>query len=473
MNSHYDENELISIIDVFSEKAKAYAQGTGSRKVFPTSEALNNLQKFNIELQELPVSSRSVLEELDTIGSPATVVSTGGRYFGFVIGGSLPVSVGANLLAGIWDQNAGLEVSSPVSAYLEEICRRWLNSLLHLPPETEAGFVTGATMANFTALAAARHATLEKLGWNVEEDGLFEAPPVNVIIGEEAHVSLLKALSMLGLGRKRVIRVPCDNQGRMRPNLIPEFSGPTIVCIQAGNVNTGAFDPADIICEIAHARNAWVHVDGAFGLWVNATAERKHLSHGVEKADSWATDAHKWLNIPYDSGIAFVKDGKSLKAAMSQNAAYLVQTGNRIPYVFVPEMSRRSRGVEIWAALRSLGRKGVAGLISRNCDLAADFAEQLRSAGFRILNDIVLNQVLVSFGDADLTNRIIKRIQEDGTCWCGGTTWQNQTAMRISISSWKTTREDIDKSARVIIRIAREEILQEKKSIGASQAESK
>jgi glutamate/tyrosine decarboxylase-like PLP-dependent enzyme len=459
MNSANDENELIRIIDQFSQKAKAYAKHIDSRKVFPTDEALNNLGRLNIELQDQPVSSEQVLEELDTIGSPATVISTSGRYFGFVIGASLPVSVGANLMAGIWDQNAGLEVTSPISAYLENISRGWLNSLLHLPPETEAGFVTGATMANFTALASARHSLLASQGWNVEEDGLFGAPPFTVIIGEEAHVSLLKALSLLGLGMKRVIRVPCDKQGRMRTELIPRIQGPTIVCIQAGNVNTGAFDPADKICEIAHEKNAWVHVDGAFGLWANATNERRHLTQGVENADSWATDAHKWMNIPYDSGIAFVKNARALTAAMSQNASYLVQTGSRIPFIYVPEMSRRARGVEIWAALRMLGKKGLADMINRNCDLALVFANKLKSAGFNILNDVVLNQVLVSFGNPETTSKVIKRIQDDGTCWCGGTTWQNQTAMRISVSSWKTSREDIDKSVAVIIKIAKEEIL--------------
>jgi glutamate/tyrosine decarboxylase-like PLP-dependent enzyme len=461
MDSAFDENELIRIIDKFSEKAKEYARNTVNRKVFPTAEALKNLNRLNIELQDQSVSSELVLDELDAIGSPATVMNTGGRYFGFVIGATLPAALGANLMAGVWDQNAGLEVSSPISAYLENICRTWLNSLLHLPPETEAGFVTGATMANFTSLASARHSLLAAQGWNAEEDGLFGAPPIHVIIGDEAHVSLLKALSLLGLGMKRVIRVPCDNQGRMRADLIPRIQGPTIVCLQAGNVNTGAFDPADKICEIAHEKNAWVHVDGAFGLWANATDERRHLTRGVENADSWATDAHKWLNTPYDSGIAFVKDAKALTAAMSQNASYLVQTGNRIPFIYVPELSRRARGVEIWAALRMLGKKGLADLINRNCDLAAAFAEKLRSAGFKILNDVVLNQVLVSFGDAEMTNRVIKRIQEDGTCWCGGTTWQNQTAMRISVSSWKTTLDDIDKSAAAIIKIAKEEILQQ------------
>jgi len=272
-------------------------------------------------------------------------------------------------------------------------------------------------------------------------------------------------LTLLGMGRNRVIRVPCDNQGRMQTNGFPVLSGPAIVCVQAGNVNTGAFDPVEEICQIAHGKNAWVHVDGAFGLWANAVAERKHLTLGLEKADSWATDAHKWLNTPYDSGIAFVKDAKSLTASMSQNAAYLVQDGRRDPFIYVPEMSRRARGIEVWAALRSLGRRGLADMINRNCDLAAAFANKLRNSGYVILNDVVLNQVLVSFGDPEVNNRIIKRIQEDGTCWCSGTVWQNQTAMRISISSWRTTAEDIDKSANAIIRIAKEEILKHKKEL--------
>jgi len=265
-------------------------------------------------------------------------------------------------------------------------------------------------------------------------------------------------LTLLGMGRNRVIRVPCDNQGRMQTNKLPVLSGPAIVCVQAGNVNTGAFDPVEEICDIAHGKNAWVHVDGAFGLWANAVTERKHLTPGLEKADSWATDAHKWLNTPYDSGIAFVKDAKSLTASMSQNAAYLIQDGRRDPFIYVPEMSRRARGIEVWAALRSLGRNGLAELINRSCDLAVSFANKLRNAGYVILNDVILNQVLVSFGDPEITNRIIKHIQEDGTCWCSGTVWQNQTAMRISISSWRTSAEDIDKSANAIIRIAKEEV---------------
>jgi glutamate/tyrosine decarboxylase-like PLP-dependent enzyme len=460
MNDSSKTKEVLGIIDLFSQKAKAYVQNTPLRDVYPSREALSNLNHFNVELQDYPLISETVLNELDTYGSPATVANTGGRYFGFVIGGALPAAVGANLMAGIWDQNAGLEVTSPVAATLEKVSRKWLNSLLNLPAETEVGFVTGATMANFTALAAARHSILEKAGWNVEEDGLFGAPPITVIIGAEAHVSVLKALSLLGMGKNRVIRVPCDNQGRMKADAFPNIAGPAIVCLQAGNVNTGAFDPADELCDLAHKKNAWVHIDGAFGLWANAVPEKRHLTRGLEKADSWATDAHKWLNTPYDSGIAFVKDAKSLTASMSQNAAYLIQDGSRDPYVYVPEMSRRARGIEVWAALRSMGRKGLAEMINSHCELAVYFAEKLKSSGFHIINDVVLNQVLVSFGEPDITNRILKRIQDDGTCWCAGTVWQNQTAMRISISSWKTTREDIDQCANAILKIAKEEVRQ-------------
>lgn len=447
--------ELLGIIDLFSERAKNYIQHAEFRKVYPDSEAINTLRNFNSELQDDPIDPQSVLKELDDTGSAATVLNTGGRYFGFVIGGCLPSALGANLLAGVWDQNAGLEATSPVSAYLETLCRKWLNSILHLPEETEVGFVTGATMANFTALAAARHSVLARAGWNVEEDGLFGAPPVTVVISEEAHVSLFKALSHLGFGKNRVIRVPCDRQGRMKTGLIPSVSGPAIICIQAGNIHSGAFDPASEICEVVHNSGAWVHVDGAFGLWALTLPEKQHLTKGLEMADSWATDAHKWLNTPYDSGLAFVRDGKSLTASMTQNASYLIQDGVRDPFVFVPEMSRRARGIEIWAALRMLGRNGVTEMIRNSCDLAVVFAEILKKAGYEILNDVVLNQVMVSFGNDEINKSIIKRIQEEGSGWFGGSTWHGRTAMRISISSWRTTREDVERCADIIIKMAR------------------
>jgi glutamate/tyrosine decarboxylase-like PLP-dependent enzyme len=309
-------------------------------------------------------------------------------------------------------------------------------------------------MANFTALAAARHALLARAGWDVEADGLFGAPPITVVIGDEAHPSLIKALGMLGLGRSRVVRLPVDGQGRMIAGQMPPFNELTIVCMQAGNVNTGAFDPASGICARAHASGAWVHVDGAFGLWAAASPRYAHLIEGVALADSWATDAHKWLNVPYDSGLAFVKDATALKAAMSLSAAYLPQGAHREPSQYTPELSRRARGVEIWAALKSLGRTGLSDLIERNCRLAEQFAEALSQGGCEILNEVVLNQVLVSFGERARCLKVIERVQRDGTCWCGPTEWQGRTAMRISVSSWLTRDCDVERSVRAILAAA-------------------
>jgi glutamate/tyrosine decarboxylase-like PLP-dependent enzyme len=324
-----------------------------------------------------------------------------------------------------------------------------------LHAQTEVGFVTGATMANFTGLAAARHAVLGAHGWDVEAQGLFGAPPITVVVGNEVHVSVLKGLAMLGLGRERVVRVPADDQGRMIAARLPTLDGPTIVCLQAGNVNTGAFDPIGEVAARLRDSGAWIHVDGAFGLWAAASAQRT-LTNGIDLADSIATDAHKWLNVPYDSGLVFVRDARTLNAAMSASAAYLPEGQTRDPQLFVPEMSRRARAVEVWAALRSLGRRGLAEMIERNCRHAARFASELRKAGHQVLNDVVLNQVLVSFGAPEVTRRVIAAIQQDGTCWCGGTSWQGNIAMRISVSSWATSEADVEQSIAAIVRCARE-----------------
>jgi len=394
---------------------------------------------------------------LDDIGSPATVATAGGRYFGFVIGGSLPAALVANWLAGAWDQNAAMQVMSPVAAKLEEIVLEWMVDLLGLPSGSGAGFVTGTTMANFSALAAARTALLKRAGWDVEEDGLFGAPPIHVVVGDEVHVSVLKALSMLGLGRSRVTRVPVDAQGRMRPEALPPLDDHTVVCVQAGNVNTGAFDPAGEICARVHEAGSWVHVDGAFGLWAAVSPQYAPLLAGAGAADSWAIDCHKWLNVPYDSGVAVVRTPEYLHTAMTLSAAYLTPGDGREPWHYAPEGSRRARGVELWAAIRSLGRSGLREMIERNCRQAKEFAERLREAGFAILNDVVLNQVLVSFGRAEDTRRVITEVQNDGTCWCGGTQWHGHAAMRISVSSWATTDEDVERSVAAMIRIARRE----------------
>lgn len=313
-------------------------------------------------------------------------------------------------------------------------------------------------MANFAGLAAARHAVLRQAGWDVGAKGLFGAPPITVVVGDEVHVSLMEALSLLGLGRDRVVRVSVDGQGRMLADRIPVLQGPAIVCIQAGNVNSGAFDPADEICRRAHASaNTWVHVDGAFGLWAAASPRFAHLARGTGQADSWATDAHKWLNAPYDSGLVFVRKPECLTAAMSASAAYLTEGANREPCHFVPEISRRARGIEVWAALYSLGRKGLAELVERNCRQASRFAQGLAAAGYEVLNDVVLNQVLVSFGNEDATRRVIAGLQEEGICWCGGTQWQDRTVMRISVSSWRTIDQDVEDSLAAMLRIARAE----------------
>ncbi|MEW6702937.1 MAG: aminotransferase class V-fold PLP-dependent enzyme [Bacteroidota bacterium] len=331
---------------------------------------------------------------------------------------------------------------------------RWLLDILELPSGCGVGFVTCATQANFSELAAARHAILTRHGWDVEARGLFGAPPITVVVGDEVHVSVLRALMTLGLGRDRVIRVPVDGQGRMRADSLPPLDENTIVCIQAGNVNTGAFDPADEIIAQAKAAGAWVHVDGAFGLWAAAAPGRKHLVKGFENADSWATDAHKWLNVPYDSGIVIVRKPLHLRSAFSITAPYLIRGEQREPEDYTPEFSRRARGVEVWAALRSLGRIGVAEMIERTCRHATHFAEGLKATGYNILNDVVINQVLVSFGDETTTRRIIAAIQEEGTCWAGASIWQGKTAMRISVSSWATTEQDVERSLEVMIRTA-------------------
>ena len=438
-----------------AQRAIRYREEIMDRSVIPSPEAIERLKEFDIPLPDNPVNPDNVIKMLDEIGSPATIGISGGRFFGFVIGGSLPVSVAASWLSTAWDQNAGLFVGSPIGVVLEEICLKWLLQIFKLPAESAGAFVTGATMANFTALSAARHFILNNIGWDVEAEGLFGAPPINVIVSEESHPSLFRGLGLLGLGRERVVRVPADNQGRMEIKRFPKINGPTIVCTQAGNVNTGSFDPIKEVCEIAHASNAWVHVDGAFGLWASAVPSKKHFTEGINLADSWATDAHKWLNVPYDSGLAFVKDSESLRSAMSLTAAYLPQGEHREPSQFCPELSRRSRGVEVWAALYSLGRSGLTELIERTCNHAKMFAEEMKAAGFEILNDVVINQVLVSFGTPEETNKVINEIQNDGTCWCGGTVWQGRTAMRISISSWATTEEDVRKSLSAIIKIAK------------------
>ncbi|MGE0582887.1 MAG: aspartate aminotransferase family protein [Steroidobacteraceae bacterium] len=438
-----------------ASRAARYLDSLGTRPVAPPPAAVARLDELDVPMPAAPTDAASVLARLDDIVGPATMAMAGPRFFGFVIGSALPATVAANWLATAWDQNAALSTATPGVSRLEAVALAWLNELLGLPASAQGAFVTGATMANFTALAAARHRVLEQAGWSVEADGLFGAPPITVIVGEEAHPTLIKSLGLLGLGRKRVVRVPVDSQGRMRPDRLPRIAGPTILCLQAGNLNTGAFDPIAELCAAAHASGAWCHVDGAFGLWARASGHLAPLAAGIEQADSWATDAHKWLNVPYDCGIAFVREPGILPAAMAVSAEYLpAGSGARNPADFTPELSRRARGVEVWAALAALGRSGLAELLERNCRSARRFAAGLAAAGHEILNEVVLNQVLVSFGAADVTERVVEAVQADGTCWCGRTVWQGRTALRISVCSWATTAADVEMSLAAILRAA-------------------
>jgi len=446
--------DMKALLEETAARSARYSAAVGGMRVAPQPRDIARLERLGGPLPQNRSDPREILALLDDLGSPATVATTGGRYFGFVTGGALPAAVAANWLAGIWDQNAAFSAMSPVAAKIEEIVLAWIIELLGLPQSCGAGFVTGTTMANFSALAAARTALLQRAGWDVEDSGLFGAPPLRVLVGEKVHVSLLKALALLGLGRSRVISVPADGQGRMKAGALPELDERTLICIQAGNVNTGAFDPAEEICSRAREAGTWVHVDGAFGLWAAASPHYAPLLQGVSHADSWAIDCHKWLNVPYDSGIALVRAPEHLQKALALTAAYL-QTGEvREPSHYTPESSRRARGIETWAAIRSLGRDGLRTLIERNCRFARIFADRLQQAGFEILNEIVLNQVLVCFGNAEETRRVIAGVQDEGTCWCGGTRWHGRTAMRISVSSWATTEEDVERSLAAILRIA-------------------
>jgi glutamate/tyrosine decarboxylase-like PLP-dependent enzyme len=420
-------------------------------------------------LGERGLDPRRVIDELAAAAEPGLIASAGPRYFGFVIGGGVPAALAADWLAAAWDQNAGLYACAPSAAVVEEVAAAWLLELLRLPEDASVGFVTGCQMANYTGLIAGRHAVLARAGWDVEERGLAGAPRVNLVIGAEAHVTIVTSLRMLGLGSREIRRVAVDGQGRMRADALHDAlrscEGPTLVCAQAGNVNTGAFDPFDEIVPACREKGAWLHVDGAFGLWAAASGELRSLVNGVEGADSWATDGHKWLNVPYDCGLAIVRDPDAHRAPFRAQASYLVQTqgGERDPQEFVPEFSRRARGFAVYAALRSLGRAGVGDMLERCCRLARRMAERLRAgAQLRILNDVVLNQVLVRFEpagrDADaFTRAVIARVQRDGTCWLGGTRWREQQAMRVSVSNWSTTEQDIDRSADAILKAAREE----------------
>ena len=441
-----------------ADYAADFVETLDTRPIRDSAETEELYAALGGPLQEDGLDDGAVLASLVEASEPGLVASTSGRYFGFVVGGSLPAATAADWMATAWDVNAGGWTLGSAAMVVEEVARGWIAELLGLPAGISAGFVTGCQMAHVTALATARHEVLKSAGWDVARGGLAGSPKLRVVVGEKRHVTIDRALRLLGIGTSSLVIVPADDQGRMRVAELPDLSGmPTIVCGQAGEVNTGAFDDLNAVADAAEGTGAWFHVDGAFGLWAAASPRLRHLTRGAERADSWASDCHKWLNVPYDSGIALCAHPDAHREAMTATASYIVlqeDPRRRDAVDWGPEFSRRARGIAVYAALRSLGRRGVAELVERSCEHARLFAELLEASGATILNDVVLNQVLVRFGDGETTREVIRRVQEDGTCWLGGTEWQGEHAMRISVSNWRTTRDDVERSVAAILAAA-------------------
>ncbi|MDA8136032.1 MAG: pyridoxal-dependent decarboxylase [Desulfobacteraceae bacterium] len=440
-----------ALFDQARSHAFEYMDTLHDRPVYPSPETLENLSVFDEPLPDAMGDPEKFLALLHTYGSPATVAQTGNRYFGFVNGGVTPAAVAAKWLADVWDQNAGLFVMSPIAARLEAVCERWLVDLFDLPETTRAGFVSGTSTATLCGLAAARNFLLARAGWDVHQKGLNKAPELKVVLGEEAHSTVFKALSLLGFGLDNLIRVKTDGQGRMKASDLPDLDAATLVIAQAGNVNTGAFDPFHEICGKAQKARAWVHIDGAFGLWAQGSENTKHLTGGIEKADSWSVDAHKTLNAPYDCGIVLCRDESALVSALQNTGAYIQYGQNRDSMLYTPEMSRRARSVELWATLKCFGRKGIEILVDGLCGNARLFAQELEKQEFHILNDIHFNQVLVSCGDDALTQAVLAEIKSGGVCWCGGSAWKGRSVIRISVCSWATTAQDVHMSVKAFV----------------------
>ncbi|MDX7986242.1 aspartate aminotransferase family protein [Xenorhabdus sp. 12] len=440
----------LSAVKTASKIAYDYVSEIRNQRVYPDAAALSNLQYFDKPLPVAGTHCQQVLEQLHTYGSPATVATTGGRYFGLVVGGSTPAAMGANIITSAWDQIALMESSSPVTNQLEKIAGRWVLELLSLPSDAFVGFVTGTTMAHVSALSTARHYLYQKQGYDITEQGLHNAPELKIVLPEEAHISVLKALRLLGFGRSQCIFVPCDNQGRIIESAVPEFSDNMILVLQAGNVNSGSSDNFHSLIPKAKQAGCWVHVDGAFGLWARASKEKSALVEGVEAADSWAVDAHKWLNTPYDCGMCIVRHKQALRDVMTTSAAYVETQDMWQAKDMLPEFSRRARAVEVWAAIAELGSQGIEVLVERCCRYAKMLAEGLKTLGFTVLNDVVLNQVVACLPDTTLQRAMLQKVQQSGECWFGQTTWQGKEAIRLSVSSWATTEDDIQRSLTAI-----------------------
>jgi len=447
--------ELKKLLEETQVMALDYLENIENRAVMPTNEALENLENFHEPMPSQSSSALDVIKTLHQLGSPGTVATQGGRFYGFVQGSALPVSVAAHWLATTWDQNAGPWILSPVAAELESVVSNWLLDIFDLPRDATVGFVTGATMGEFCSFAAARSALLMKHGYDIKKAGLRNAPKIRIVASAEIHPTNITALGYLGFGTDEIEYCPVDNQGRVIPEKMPPLDEFTLVLLQAGNINSGAFDPYTEICALAGKAGAWVHVDGAFGLWARASSKLHPLTKGLELADSWSTDGHKWLNIPQDSAVYICRDAGAVKNVFSISAPYLVQTDRRQPNNLTPELSRRARGVEFWAALKFLGRKGVAEQIERCCRHAMRFEAALKNAGYEILNNVVLNQIVFACKNEKITKTVLAAIQGEGTLWLGPTVWKGRFAMRISVSSWATTDADVSRCIKVLGNIFR------------------
>lgn len=434
------------IFDLARTYAFSYADNIDKMEVYPSDENLKNLAIFDESIPESSTPAESIISQLNKFGSPATTAQTGGRYFGFVSGGAIPVSVAVKWLADFWDQNGGLYLTSPINAKLEMICEQWLKELFNLPEETVAGFVSGTSTANFCGIVAARFRLLKNLGWDVNEKGLNGAPPIRIVTHLQIHSAIKKALALAGFGKENIEWVEADNQGRMVLEKMPTLDNRTLLILQAGNANTGSFDHFEKILIQANKANTWVHIDGAFGLWAQACQPLKHLTKDMEKATSWSVDGHKTLNTPYDSGIIMCADSEALISALQATGEYLIYSEQKDPMLCTPEMSKRSRAIEMWATIKYLGKKGIDEMVTGFHLRAKQLEEGLRNNGFTILNEVVFNQVLVSCGNSELTKSTLLNLQKSGEIWCGGSTWKNEAVIRVSICSWATTEEDIERT---------------------------
>jgi len=424
-----------------------YLENVFERNVYPTEEAIHNLSKFDEEFPTSSTKAEKVLEQLNQYGCPATTATLGGRYFGFVCGSALPVGLAAKNLGTYWDQSPAMNVLSPIGSKLESVVEKWLIQLFNLPKDSSAGFVSGTSTANLCGLAAARYRILKKNSWDINQKGLYNAPKIRIVTGKQAHSTVLKAIGILGLGQESIEWVDVDNQGRIIPESIPALDENTILILQAGNVNSGAFDDFETICTKAQKADSWVHIDGAFGLWVRAVEELKHLTKGIEKANSWAVDGHKTLNTPYDCGIILCEDTEAMTASLHMSGSYIIESKQRDGMFYTPEMSRRSRVIELWAIMKYLGREGIDNMVLTMHQRAKQFVNEISKVkGFNVDNDVVFNQVIVRCDNDEITERVLSNIQNLKECWLGGSVWLGKKVMRISICSWATTENDISKS---------------------------